>query len=60
MPCIDATAAAELPEVRRILAFRKILVHGYDVVDHGVVWDVITGNLPVLLDRVRDLLAAVE
>ncbi len=45
-----------IPSHRRIIAFRNILIHGYDIVDDDVVWDVIQGNLPALLEQVRLLL----
>ena len=45
-----------IPSHRRIIAFRNILIHGYDVVDDDVVWDVIEGNLPALLQQVSSLL----
>ena len=40
----------------RVIAFRNILIHGYDVIDNGVVWDVATVHLPELLGQVTDLL----
>jgi uncharacterized protein with HEPN domain len=38
---IDAAITASLPDTPRIVAFRNILIHGYDDVDNHVVWDVI-------------------
>lgn len=38
---IDPTVVDDLPDTPRIVAFRNILIHGYDVVDNHVVWDVI-------------------
>ena len=45
-----------IPNHHRIIAFRNILIHGYDVVDDDVVWDVIEGDLPALLRQVTSLL----
>ena len=45
-----------VPNHRRIIAFRNILIHGYDVVDDDVVWDVIQGDLPALQQQVMSLL----
>ena len=42
---------------REIVAFRNILVHGYDTVDEQIVWSVISNDLPLLLEDVRALLA---
>ena len=39
----------QIPERRQIIAFRNILVHGYDIVDDAVVWDVVQNHLPVLV-----------
>ena len=40
----------------RIIGFRNILIHGYDIVDDHVVWDVIANYLPTLQQEVVDLL----
>jgi uncharacterized protein with HEPN domain len=55
---IDPSISAGLPDTPRIVAFRNILVHGYDVVDNHVVWDVIQGNPEPLHARVVSLLSA--
>ncbi len=52
----DPQTAGRISDVRAIVAFRNILVHGYDTIDDGAVWDVIRFKLPVLLDEVRRLL----
>lgn len=44
----DANIAQGLPETPRIVAFRNILIHGYDVVDNHVVWDIVQYKLPQL------------
>ena len=49
--------AAAISEYQRIIAFRNILIHAYDVVEPLVVWDILQGKLPRLLDEVRELLA---
>jgi uncharacterized protein with HEPN domain len=46
----------QIPDHPRIIAFRNILIHGYDVVDDGVVWDVAIVHLPDLLSQVGELL----
>jgi uncharacterized protein with HEPN domain len=45
-----------LSEQERIVGFRNVLVHGYDLVDDGIVWDTIRTNLPLLLSEVESLL----
>ena len=41
---------------RRIIGFRNILSHGYDVVENAVVWDIITQDIPTLHKEVSALL----
>jgi len=54
----EAPAVADqIPERRQIIAFRNILVHGYDAIDDHVVWDVIQHHLPMLMAKVQELLA---
>lgn len=55
---IDSVIVAGIPETSRIIAFRNILIHGYDVVDNQVVWDVIKYKLPQLSAHVTTVLAA--
>jgi uncharacterized protein with HEPN domain len=54
---VDSAVAAGLPDTPRIVAFRNILIHGYDVVDNHVVWDVIQYNLVPLHTQVVSLLS---
>ena len=44
----------QFPERRQIIAFRNILVHGYDIVDDAVVWDIIQNQLPLLVKRINE------
>lgn len=53
---LDPQTAARVGEAPRIIAFRNILIHGYDVLDHEVIWKVIQNDLPPLLQRVTILL----
>ncbi len=54
----DPACAARIPEHQRIVAFRKILIHGYADVDDRIVWDVLESKLPDLRRDVESLLAA--
>jgi uncharacterized protein with HEPN domain len=54
---IDQAIVATLPETPRIIAFRNILIHGYDIVDNHVVWDVIQTNLLPLHSQIIALLS---
>lgn len=56
----DPAAADQITHTARIISFRNILIHGYDLVDHEVVWDVIQTHLPVLRQQVQVLLAQAD
>ena len=42
------------------MAFRNILAHGYDTMDHEIVWYLIRQDLPDLLQTVEGLLKEAE
>ena len=52
----DPEVADALSESPRIIAFRNTLVHGYDLIDDALVWDVIERKLPTLLKEVKGLM----
>jgi uncharacterized protein with HEPN domain len=54
---VDEKTAQLIPDLRRIIAFRNILVHGYAEIDHSRVWLVIEKHLPKLRDTLGELLA---
>ena len=41
----------------RIISFRNVLTHGYDVVEDPIVWSIVVKRLPTLLAEVQALLA---
>jgi len=57
---LDHTLAARIPHLAQVVAFRNQLIHGYALVNHTTVWNVVHRDLPHLLDAVRDLLAEIE
>jgi len=54
---VEPQIAATIPEYKRIIRFRHVLVHGYDQVDQGVVWNVLESKLPALITKLEDLLS---
>jgi uncharacterized protein with HEPN domain len=53
---IDPDTVSKISRFQRIISFRNILIHGYDVVENTVVWDVIQQDLPKLHRQVQNLL----
>jgi len=52
----EPDVAGQITHYKRIISFRNILIHGYDIVEGPVVWDVATRDLPELYRQVHDLL----
>ena len=52
--------AQKVPDLRQIIAFRNVLIHGYATVDPARVWRVIEDNLRPLRAALAALLAAFE
>jgi uncharacterized protein with HEPN domain len=53
----DQELASRIPDLPRIVAFRNRLIHGYSVIDHDVIWNTATRDLPALRRRLDELLA---
>jgi uncharacterized protein with HEPN domain len=53
---IDKDTVLKISNFQRIISFRNILIHGYDIVENAVVWDVILQDLPKLHNHVKNLL----
>lgn len=54
---LDQDTASRIADYRQIIAFRNVLIHGYDLVDHELVWSTIKNQVPVLLHDVESLLS---
>jgi len=50
------TIAERITEHQRIIRFRHVLVHGYDILDPDVVWSIVVNKLPSLKAEVENLL----
>ena len=57
---LDAATASRISQRRRSIDFRNILIHGYNLVDANVAWDVVQTDLPALLREVEALLREPE
>ncbi len=45
---------------RQIIGTRNRLIHGYDAVDHDILWGIVDRELPVLLGQLEKVLAQVS
>lgn len=52
--------ADKVAELRRVIAFRNVLVHGYAAIDYDTVWRLIQDKLPELQVNLRVLLDAAD
>lgn len=55
---LDAATARQITDAARIIGFRNVLVHGYDVVDPILVWKAVQSHLPLPAREVAALLIA--
>jgi uncharacterized protein with HEPN domain len=53
----DPALAERIPDYRRLIAFRNVLIHGYADVDNVLVWGLLETKLPELLAAIRALAA---
>lgn len=45
--------ANTIPEYSKIISFRNIIAHGYDIIDQDTLWDFAKERIPELLEQVR-------
>lgn len=53
----DPSLKEHIPQTRKIVDFRNILVHGYYAIQNETVWGVLQKDVPVLLNQVDELLS---
>ena len=54
---LEPTLSDWLPELGEVVGMRNRIIHGYDKVDHGIVWDAVQNRIPMLQARIANLLA---
>ena len=54
----DHDTAAKVSDFQRIISFRNVLIHGYSLVKHDLVWSVVEIQVPRLITEIEGLLAA--
>ncbi len=53
---LDQDLACQVPELKRIVGLRNVLIHGYVAIEHDLIWRVIHENLPDLIAALDALL----
>ena len=52
----DDELLEKVSEHYRIIGFRNILIHGYDIIDESIVWKAVTIHLPILVREIEAIL----
>ena len=53
---IDQDTLSKINHYQRIISFRNILIHAYDIIENMVVWDIIHDDVPELYNNILNLL----
>jgi len=55
---VSAETQAEFPDIpwREMTSMRNLVIHEYDIVDLGQVWDTVRENLPPLIEKLSKIL----
>jgi len=57
---LNPELASRISEHERIISFRNVIAHGYDVVDDAAVWQAIREKLPALMWQAKAILDELE
>ncbi|HBY93643.1 MAG TPA: hypothetical protein DEP84_06680 [Chloroflexi bacterium] len=52
---VDPGTLARISDYQRIIGFRNVLAHGYDVISDEIVWDVVENKLPRLGQEIEEI-----
>ena len=53
---MDGKVLEHISEHRKIIGFRNVLAHGYDVIDEMLIWTAVVNHLPILKNEINNLL----
>jgi uncharacterized protein with HEPN domain len=53
---IDESFISKITDAHKIIGFRNVIAHGYDIVDAKIIYDAIKFNLPKLKSEVNNLI----
>ena len=51
----DPSVASQVTDADRIVAFRNVLIHGYDSVNLSTIWNTIQSDLPTLRHQLANI-----
>jgi uncharacterized protein with HEPN domain len=54
----EDTLSSKIPEYRKVIDFRNVIAHGYDIIDEAAMWDFAENRVPELLEKVENYCAA--
>jgi uncharacterized protein YutE (UPF0331/DUF86 family) len=57
---VNSELASPIRQLRRIVGFRNVLIHGYTAIDDAQVWQTLTAQLPELQRALRELLDSAD
>ena len=53
---IDESILDNIADAHRIIGFRNVIIHGYDILDSKIIWDALQYNLPKLKEDIVNLM----
>ena len=53
---IDENLLSKITDSYKIIGFRNVITHGYDIIDSKIIWDAIKFNLPKLKSEINSLI----
>lgn len=51
----DPAVLTQISDHERIIGFRNVLAHGYDIVSDEIVWDIVETRLPQLRQEINEI-----
>lgn len=51
----NSALADRIHDYKKIIAFRNVLTHRYDVIKHEIVWQAVEERVPLLLEDIRQI-----
>lgn len=52
---IEPDVVVRITDYQRIIGFRNVLAHGYDVISDEIVWDIVQNKLPGLRQEIAEI-----